>query len=112
MALWKTPTAEVNGSIVVGDGKYRPCWAKGRRALFHRWTDTRRPITPRGMDENETDKRFQVWHVHAIVEFEDGTVERVWPYEVRFANDGLFSEVWGGVYDGDQSDDDAPGAEI
>lgn len=111
MAKFREPAATVNGSIVVGAGEYRPCYVTGRRALFHRWADTRRPVTPRGMDETETDRRYQVWHVHAIVEFEDGTLARVWPSEVQFANDGTFDAAWGGVYDGWQ-DDDAPGTEI
>jgi hypothetical protein len=64
----------------------RPCWVDGRRAIFHRWTDSARPVKPRGMEEDETADRFQIHSVHALVEYEDGTVERVWPNTVRFAD--------------------------
>jgi hypothetical protein len=106
----KIPDIEVKGGIVIGDGKYRPCWVQGKRALFHRWADTRRPVTPRGIDETETDRRYQVWTVHAIVEFEDGKLARVYPSEVEFADPDFFEEMWReGVPDADT--DDAPGFE-
>lgn len=62
----------------------RPCWAKGRRAMFHRWTDSARPALPRGVTVEENAERFQIWSVHGLVEYEDGTVERVWPNEIQF----------------------------
>lgn len=110
MAEWRTPAAEVTGSIVIGDGKYRPCYVAGKRALFHRWVDTRRPVTPRGIGDSDTDRRYQIWSVHAIVEFEDGAVERVWPSEVEFADKHFFDEMWGGIQDAET--DDAADAEI
>jgi hypothetical protein len=64
----------------------RPCWVDGRRAIFHRWTDSARPVKPRGMEEDEAADRYQLHSVHALVEYEDGTVERVWPNTVRFAD--------------------------
>lgn len=73
-------------------GEMRPCWVRGRRAFFHRWTDSARPVVPHGMTQEETNERYQVWSVHALVEFEDGKVERVWPYEVQFADGGSFDE--------------------
>ena len=111
MAEWRNPAVDVEGSVVIGDGKYRPCWVQGKRALFHRWTDTRRPVVPRGIDETETDRRYQVWTVHAIVEFEDGSVARVYPSEVEFADPHFFEEMWrGGVQDAKA--DDAPCSDI
>lgn len=64
----------------------RPCWVDGRRAMFHRWTDSARPVKPRGMEDTDTTDRFQVHSVHALVEYEDGTMERVWPNTVQFAD--------------------------
>ena len=65
----------------------RPCWVDGRRAMFHRWTDSARPVKPRGMEDDETAERFQVHNVHGLVEYEDGTVARVWPNTIQFVPD-------------------------
>lgn len=71
----------------------RPCWVDGRRAIFHRWSDNARPVKPRGMENDETVEHFQLHAVHAIVEYEDGTVGRVWPNMVQFADpERLFQE--------------------
>lgn len=70
----------------------RPCWVDGRRAIFHRWTDSARPVKARGVEESEETPRYQLHSVHALVEYEDGTMERVWPNAVRFADsDELFA---------------------
>jgi hypothetical protein len=63
----------------------------GRRAFFHRWADSARPVVPRGMEEDETGPRYQLYSVHGIVEFEDGTVQRVWPSDIRFIDGGDFA---------------------
>lgn len=68
----------------------RPCYADGRRAMFHRWSDTGRPVVPRGQEGDKNAQNFQNWAVHAIVEFEDGTVSRVWPSELQFVDGGDF----------------------
>lgn len=71
----------------------RPCWVEGRRAIFHRWTDSARPAKARGMEGDENAQRYQLHSVHALVEYEDGTVSRVWPTSVQFADsDHLFTE--------------------
>ena len=70
----------------------RPCIVQGRRAIWHRWSDSARPKPPRGMTEEENAQFFQVWNVHAIVEFEDGTVARVWPSNVQFVDGGAFAD--------------------
>ena len=72
--------------------KTRPCWVKGRRAIWHRWTDSARPVKPWGLEDDEDADRFQTWNVHGLVEYEDGTVARVWPNEIRFADGGDFSD--------------------
>lgn len=71
----------------------RPCWVEGRRAIFHRWTDSARPVKPRGMEEDESAERYQLHSVHALVEYEDGTMSRVWPTAVQFADsEQLFAD--------------------
>ena len=67
----------------------RPCWVNGRRAIWHRWTDSARPVKPWGQEDDEDAKRFQTWNVHGLVEYEDGTVARVWPHTVQFVPDPL-----------------------
>lgn len=64
----------------------RPCLVRGKKAMFHRWADSARPVVPRGIPEDETEVHFQMWSVHGIVEFEDGIVDRVWPYEIQFVD--------------------------
>lgn len=81
-----------NEKMTIRSGEYRPCLVKGRRALFHRWTDSARPVRPWGMEEDEKALRFQVWSVHGIVEYEDGTVARVWPSDIQFVDGGYFAD--------------------
>ena len=69
---------------------FRPCMVNGRRAIFHRWADSARPVAPRGVEENETAQRYQLHSVFGIVEYEDGTVDRVWPYEIQFIDHSEF----------------------
>ena len=75
----------LNGKITMSTCEGRPCWVKGRRAIFHRWTDSARPVKPVNNDQ-DTDERLQKWSVHGIVEYDDGTVEREWPSAIRFAD--------------------------
>ena len=72
----------------------RPCWARGRKAFFHRWTNSARPMLPRGVEPCENAHYFQFRSTHAIVEFEDGTVDRVWPQDVQFTDGGRFEEYY------------------
>lgn len=98
--------ASMGKEITIRTAEYRPCLVNGRRALFHRWADSARPVTPRGLDETETDKRYQVWSVAAIVEFEDGTVTRAWPHDIKFADGGPSGEYHWNTERGD--DDGLP----
>ena len=73
--------------------EYRPCYVKGRRALFHRWENTANPVLPRGVDANDEKARFfQYRSTRALVEYEDGTMARVWPLDIRFADGDRFKE--------------------
>lgn len=73
------------GNITMTTCEGRPCWVDGRRAIFHRWTDSARPVKPAHNDQ-DTDERMQKWSVHGLVEYEDGTMERHWPNTIRFAD--------------------------
>ena len=81
-------------AVYTDENPLRPCWVKGRKAIFHRWCNTANPALPRGMEPTDEKARyFQYRSVQAIVEFMDGTVERVWPQEIEFADGGLFDEM-------------------
>ena len=91
------PAIEVHTppAVVMQEIEYRPCWANGRRALFHRWVNDARPTTPKGMAIDENTRYFQFRSTKALVEFEDGTVDKVWPNDVQFADGGHFRDfVW------------------
>lgn len=78
------PTPSV---IIPKEIEYRPCYVNGRRALFHRWVNTANPVLPKGVEADDPKARFfQHRHTAGLVEYEDGTVERVWPQEIRFAD--------------------------
>lgn len=81
--------AAINGQIVLTTCEGRPCWVNGRRAIFHRWTDSARPVKPTGADE-ESEARFQKYSVHGLVEYEDGTMEREWPNVIQFADSSRY----------------------
>ncbi len=74
--------------------KYRPCIVRGRKALFHMWENFSKPVAaelhiggaPAGV----------LSLTLAIVEFEDGTVDRVLPQEVKFADNKFKEYVFGG----------------
>jgi hypothetical protein len=70
----------------------RPCWVRGRRALFHRWINSAHPVLPRGVEPSDKARFFQFRSVTALVEFEDGTVGRCYPNEVQFADGGGFDK--------------------
>lgn len=79
--------APINGQITMTTIEGRPCWVEGRRAIFHRWSDSARPVK-----DGPGDDRMQKWSVHAIVEYEDGIVEREWPNKIQFADSaGIFA---------------------
>jgi hypothetical protein len=75
------------------DAKNRPCYVNDRRAVFHRWINSAHPVLPRGIDANNEKVRFfQFRSTHGLVEYEDGTLARVWPQEIRFADGGFFED--------------------
>lgn len=76
----------------------RPCWARGRRALFHRWVASAHPVLPRGEEPGENARYYQFRNVTALVEYEDGTVARIFPDNIQFVDDagGFDRFTWPG----------------
>ena len=73
--------------------EYRPCYVNGRKALFHRWVNTANPTAPKGVDPTDEKTRFfQHRSTTALVEYADGTLARVWPQDIRFADGGRFDK--------------------
>ena len=79
-------------NLIADPDTRRPCWVNGKKALFHTWANTARPALPRGVDPDENPTLFQLAHCHAVVEYEDGNVARVWPQDVKFADGGGFDK--------------------
>lgn len=59
----------LNSKILITE-QLRPCLVNGKKALFHRW--------------GETTDIFMKQITKGIVEYEDGTVARVFPNEINF----------------------------
>lgn len=78
--------------IIAQESEYRPCYVRGRKALFHRWVNTARPVLPRDADPDDKTRFFQYRITQALVEYEDGTVDRVWPQDIRFADRNRFKD--------------------
>ncbi len=86
------PKVEHPQLIVVEMAEYRPCWVNGKKALFHRWANNARPQLPRGQEPGENARYFQFRSTKGLVEYEDGTVESVWPEMIQFADGGKFKD--------------------
>lgn len=83
-----------DGKVTITTSERRPCWVNGRRAIFHRWIDSARPAKARGKEDDERAPHFQLYSVHGLVEYEDGTMRRVWATEIQFADS---AEKFGGI---------------
>jgi len=62
--------------------QYRPCFVKGKKALFHRWEEIAqiRDAVMTGQMSGQIKQTF------GIVEYEDGTIYQCYPNEVRFCD--------------------------
>ena len=76
--------AELGTTIIVRNSEYRPCLVKGQHALFHRWEDNSETYAPSLMVGGHGGG--VVKYTCAIVEYEDGHVERVKPEDVTFVD--------------------------
>ena len=82
----------VTNIAITREIEYRPCYVNGRRALFHRWANSARPQLPKGQEPGENARYFQFRSTHGLVEYEDGTMDQVWPYAIKFADGGHFAD--------------------
>lgn len=73
--------AKYSGAGITISFEKRPCFVDGKKAIFHCWTFDR-----------ETLDKYTRNGVYAIVEFEDGSVKTVNPFDIIFADGGDFKE--------------------
>lgn len=81
--------ARLNETITIKSAEYRPCTVAGKRALFHKWEENSEIYAPSPMVGGHNGG--VVKYTLAIVEFEDGHVERVRPQDIMFI-DNYFHE--------------------
>lgn len=79
-------------TAILQEIEYRPVWVQGRKGLFHRWINTAKPAMPRGQEPDENTRYFQYRATKALVEFENGAMETVWPQDLVFADGGRFQD--------------------
>lgn len=65
----------------------RSCEVKGEKAIFHCWEHWSQVIEPSALRGGHSGG--QISQVFGIVEFEDGTVKRVQPFDVKFIPDEI-----------------------
>lgn len=75
--------------ITTTTAEYRPCYANGKKALFHRWTEEAGVLPPSIMKGGHSGGQIRT--AFAIVEYEDGTIALVLPQKIRFI-DNKFKE--------------------
>ena len=92
--------------IISQECEYRPCYVNDRKALFHRWVNTARPQLPKGQELSDNARFFQFRTTHGLVEYEDGTMDQVWPRDIKFADHGRFRD-----YAWDHEEDAAHGCD-
>lgn len=72
-------------------GETRPCFYKGKRAMFHRWAERREAICESPMIGGHPAGIISA--TFAIIELEDGTVMEVYPTTIKFADGGGFNDM-------------------
>jgi hypothetical protein len=73
--------------VIISTSEYRPCWIKGRKALFHRWEEKRWVLEPSIMAGGHAGGQMSI--TLAIIEYEDGTVHEAYPYEIVFCDNKI-----------------------
>lgn len=81
--------AALNGTITMTKSEYRPCYVRGKKALFHKWEDKSEIVSPSILKGGHAGGVIRA--TFAIVEFENGVVGEVYPHEIKFA-DNLIKE--------------------
>lgn len=62
--------------------KHRLCQARGREAIFHRWTELATVVEPSPLVSGHPGGQTNI--TLAIVEYKNGKVEQVYPGEIKF----------------------------
>lgn len=70
----------------------RPIYYKGRKAVFHKWSQFSNIIPPSPLTGGHSGG--VVSGTMAIIETANGVVLEVHPMEIQFADPGYISEVW------------------
>lgn len=60
----------------------RPCEVNGEKATFHCWEQYSTIVEPSVLKRSHTGG--QISQVFGIVEFKDGSIKRIQPYEIKF----------------------------
>lgn len=81
--------ARLDGTITVRNSQYRTCIVDGRNALFHSWEQWSEIVPPSPMVGGHGGGVVQ--GTFGIVEYGDGQIEKVLPYQIRFT-DNIFAE--------------------
>ena len=78
--------------VITEPDRKRPCLVRGRRAIFHRWVNSAHPLLPRDMEPGKNARYYQFRRTEALIEYEDGTVARVFPSDIQFIDGGDFDK--------------------
>lgn len=95
--------AGLDMTMKVKSAEYRPCEVSGRKALFHRWVESDKALFENvalmshemkaeqinqfnnfGMVDNMCTKLRIIRSFYGLVEYEDGTMEKVDPEKIKF----------------------------
>lgn len=85
--------ASLCSEIVVKTGEQRPCFVNGKKALFHRWSDESYIVAPSYMKGGHGGGTIR--ETVAVVEYEDGRVDRAALSSVRFVAEDFRAYDWG-----------------
>ena len=71
----------------------RSCYVNGKKAMFHTWVGVSEIVAPSVLKGGHSGGVIS--DVLGLVEYEDGTVAKVNPNKIRFADGGGFGDhVW------------------
>jgi hypothetical protein len=80
--------ANLSSEIIIR-ADLRPCIVNNRKALFHKWSDKSKVVSPSPMVGGPVGGVIN--YTVGIIEYEDGVVTECYPYEIRFV-DGEFQK--------------------
>lgn len=73
--------------IKISQNEYRPCFVNDKKALFHKWNDFANTIGDSLAVGGHT--AGQIKYTLGLVEYEDGTVAEVVPYDIKFTDNKM-----------------------